>query len=71
MAWMPGNGFPQALPAICTIRGKVIAEARAEPGERELIQPLKSGLIGRHAIYFAFAAVQDGAKASFDRFTFD
>ena len=52
-------------------RGKVIAEARAEPGERELIQPLKSGLIGRHAIYFAFAAVQDGAKASFDRFTFD
>ncbi len=51
--------------------GKVIAETALEPGEQELILPLTSGLVGRHAVYFAFFSGAEGAVATFDRFTFD
>lgn len=31
---------------------------------------LTSGIIGKHAVYFAFLSEQEGAVAEFDSFTF-
>ena len=51
--------------------GKVIASASIAPGAQEITLGLTSALIGRHAVYFAFASASEGVIASFDRFTFD
>jgi hypothetical protein len=51
--------------------GRVIAEERIEAGDGEFCLPLKAGVIGKHAVYFAFACEQKDPAASFDRFTFD
>ena len=51
--------------------GKVIASASIAPGAQEITLGLTSALIGRHAVYFAFASASEGVIASFDRFTFE
>ena len=52
-------------------QGRVIAEQKIEVGEGAFTLPLKTGVIGKHAVYFAFACEQKGPAACFDRFTFD
>jgi hypothetical protein len=52
-------------------QGRVIAEQRIEKGEGEFRLPLKTGIIGKHAVYFAFTCKEKGSVASFDQFTFD
>ena len=49
----------------------MIAEQRIETGEGEYRLPLKTGIIGKHAVYFAFTCEEKGPAACFDRFTFD
>lgn len=51
--------------------GKAVASARITPEQQEITIPLTSGIIGKRAVYFAFASETAGPVASFDRFTFD
>ena len=47
------------------------ANTRALRREIEKARELTSGIIGKRAVYFAFASETAGPVASFDRFTFD
>lgn len=51
-------------------RGRIVSEATFETGENEKTANLNAGVIGKHAVYFEFISEEEGAVASFDRFTF-
>ena len=52
-------------------QGREIARSEVLPGADEITLPLTSGVIGKHAVYFAFSSPHPGPVADFDRFTFD
>ena len=52
-------------------RGRVIAEETFGEAECEKTFALNTGVIGKRAVYFEFVSENEGAIASFDRFTFD
>ena len=54
-----------------TYDGREIAAFDCPAGEHTLTASLTTGVIGKHAVYFAFASETDGPVISFDRFTFD
>ena len=56
---------------IDSYRGRVVAEMEFGETEFEKTAALNTGIIGKHAVYFAFVSDEEGAVASFDRFTFD
>ena len=79
-----GNNTPEtvtvkmtaAVPVTVRVRldardGKEIASFRAEKGTHEITAPVTGAGIGKHAVYFVFAAEEDGPAAEMDRFTFD
>lgn len=57
---------------VCTDsrEGRIIAETGVEPGGTEMTLPVRSGIIGKHAVYFVFMSEQEGPIANLDRFTF-
>ncbi len=56
---------------IDSYKGKIVASADYLADEYEKSVELTSGVVGKHAVYFEFVSKEDGAVASFDRFTFD
>ena len=52
-------------------KGKVIASGCVKAGQTEVTIPLNDGIIGKHAVYFEFAALSDKPFCEFDRFTFN
>ncbi|MBO4653255.1 MAG: family 43 glycosylhydrolase [Lachnospiraceae bacterium] len=52
-------------------RGRIIAEETFGEAECEKTFALNCGVIGKRAVYFEFVSENEGAIASFDRFTFD
>ena len=51
--------------------GREIASFDCSAGTQEITSGLTTGVIGKHAVYFAFASETEGPVVSFDRFTFD
>ena len=52
-------------------RGRVVAEAVFDSSRMEVTTGMLTGVIGKHAVYFAFASEDANAVFAFDRFTFD
>ena len=51
--------------------GREIARAQVLPGEYQVTAGITAGMIGKRAVYFAFASREDGLLGDFDRFWFD
>ena len=65
-----------AVPVQVSVRmdkhtGKEIAAFEVPAGEHTVTTDLSAGVIGKHAVYFAFSSATEGPVANFDRFTFD
>lgn len=54
-----------------TYDGREIASFDCRAGVHTVTSDLTTGVIGKHAVYFAFASETEGPVVSFDRFTFD
>ncbi len=52
-------------------QGKVVAKFDMKAGESVADAVLTSGIIGKHAVYFAFLSESEDVIAEFSRFTFD
>ncbi|SFC28050.1 family 43 glycosylhydrolase [Butyrivibrio sp. YAB3001] len=56
---------------IDSYRGRVVADLSFIGDSKEMVAPLTTGIVGKHAVYFEFLAEDVEESFSFDRFTFD
>ncbi len=52
-------------------RGRIVATIPFDGTEKEKTAELLTGIVGKHAVYFAFVSEDDNESFTFDRFTFD
>ncbi len=52
-------------------QGKVVAEIPIKAHQTTATAPITSGIIGKHALYFAFLSEKEEVLGEFSRFTFD
>ena len=61
----------KVLLRIDSYKGRIAAELDFTGKEKELTAELTPGIIGKHAVYFAFVSENAEESFAFDRFTFD